>query len=1020
MAENADLLALLAEMKKSMEKGQEEMRKGQDEMRKGQEEMKDKMEKGQEEMKDKMEKGQKEMKDKMEKGQEEMRKGQGEMKNEIQRHVESKVGEIKDHVNSCIEKIEEDVQSVKREIGEVKSEVERKIEEVEDKVQGTIEEVKEKVQVKIGDLEKRISELEDRPINFPANPDLTYSRPMVKSLTFYGQTSWTVFKTQFDVVSSANGWNNRMKASQLVASLRGSEAEVLQGIPSDKLTDLMTIENALEARFGDSHLTQFYRTESKTRRQKPGESLRVLAADVERLMSLACAECPQDVRDSLAAQYFVDAIRDEDTQHATRLMDAKDLKSALAYSMKYEAAKTVSKTSRNVRSIEVEDGTGKEKDEKFDCLLKTLEKLLNSHVAEKKNTPRRNPNVTCWKCNKKVHLQRECQTISPNQEKLMYGRPTGRRLPFLNKAPEEGLKVSALCGGRNGLYLEGSICSIPCLMLVDTGANVTLVRTDLAQKMKENFIYTAPNISLKTATGEKAEIRGKLDAAIECGCRKLQHKIYVADITYPCILGLDFLQKFNFTVDLEKNETGTGGEEIPLFSTKAIPVRVLNLDHKPKTIDKGAVIATCEPVVDIVARPQEFSESLRLPSIVENLEGLNEEQRTAVKELLQEFQNLFSTSDSDVGRCNMTQHRINTDNLPPIKQYPRRLPLAKKEEAERLVKEMVDNGIIEESSGPWASPIVLVKKKDGSTRFCVDYRKSNEITIKDSYPLPRIDDTMDALDGSQWFLTLDLKSGYWQVEIQPEDKDKTAFTTGQGLSQFKVMPFGLCNAPATFERLMETVLSGLTSEACLVCLDDIIIVGRTFQEHLNNIRKVFQRLQKANLKLSPKKCRFFRKEVSYLGHIISADGVKADPEKTKAVVDWPRPETVHDLRSFLGLCTNYRRFVRNFSAIARPLHKLTEDRSNFNWTEECEKSFNSLKQALITSPVLTYPRTDKEFILDTDASNKGIGAVLFQKIGNEECVIAYFSKSLGKPERNYCVTRKELLAIVKSIEHFHH
>ncbi|GBL81093.1 Transposon Ty3-I Gag-Pol polyprotein, partial [Araneus ventricosus] len=189
----------------------------------------------------------------------------------------------------------------------------------------------------------------------------------------------------------------------------------------------------------------------------------------------------------------------------------------------------------------------------------------------------------------------------------------------------------------------------------------------------------------------------------------------------------------------------------------------------------------CEPVVDIVARPQEFSESIRLPLFLENLEELNEEQRTAVKEWLQEFQNLFSTSDSDVGLCNMTQHRINTGNHPPIKQYPRRLPLAKKEEEERLVKEMVDNGIIEESSGTWASPIVLVKKKDGSTRFCVDYRKLNEITIKNSYPLPRIDDTLDALKGSQWFSTLDMKSGYWQVEIQPEDKEKTAFTTGQGL-----------------------------------------------------------------------------------------------------------------------------------------------------------------------------------------------------------------------------------------------
>ncbi|GBN39175.1 hypothetical protein AVEN_88910-1 [Araneus ventricosus] len=188
-----------------------------------------------------------------------------------------------------------------------------------------MEEVEEKVPVRIGDLEKRLSELEDRPINFPENPDLMYSRPTVRSLTFDGQTSWTVFKTQFDVVSSANGWNNFVKASQLVTSLRGSAAEVLPGIPSDKLTDLTTIENALEALFGDSHLTQFYRTELKTRPQKPGESLQALAADVKRLMSLAYAECPMDVRESLAVQFFVDAIRDEDTQLCTRLMDFTDL-----------------------------------------------------------------------------------------------------------------------------------------------------------------------------------------------------------------------------------------------------------------------------------------------------------------------------------------------------------------------------------------------------------------------------------------------------------------------------------------------------------------------------------------------------------------------------------------------------------------------------------------------------------------------------------------------------------------------
>ncbi|GBM09512.1 hypothetical protein AVEN_250173-1 [Araneus ventricosus] len=224
-------------------------------------------------------------------------------------------------------KIEEEVQCVKL-----------KIEKVENEVQRKIEESNCEVQEKIGNLERRISELEERPNYFP-----------------------------FDVVSSTNGWTDFVKASQLVASLRGSAAEVLQGIPADKLTDLTTVEKALESRFGDSHLTQFYRTELKTRRQKPGESLQELAADVERLMSLAYAECPLDVRESLAVQYFVDAIRDEDTQYSTRLMDAKDLKSSLAYGMKYETARSVSKTSRHVRSMETEDHTSRERDDKFEC-----------------------------------------------------------------------------------------------------------------------------------------------------------------------------------------------------------------------------------------------------------------------------------------------------------------------------------------------------------------------------------------------------------------------------------------------------------------------------------------------------------------------------------------------------------------------------------------------------------------------------------------------------------------------------
>ncbi|GBM01979.1 hypothetical protein AVEN_269578-1 [Araneus ventricosus] len=364
-----------------------EMKAGQEEMKVAQAGLEQKMEAGQAGLVQKMEAGQEEMRS----GQERMEKGQEEMKGLID--------EVKDEVQRKIDEVEEKVQM--------------KVEDVKSEVKGKIEEVEHKVQGKIGEIERRLSELEDRPFSFSASPEFMHIRPNIKSLTFDGQTSWTVFKTQFDVVSSTNGWTDFVKASQLVASLRGSAAEVLQGIPAVKLTDLTTIEKALESRFGDSHLTKFYRTELKTRRQKPGESLQELAAVVERLMSLAYAECPLDVRGSLAAQYFVDAIRDEDTQHSTRLMDAKDLKSSLAYSMKYEAARTVF---QHVRSMGTEDHTSRERNDKFEFFFNRLEKLLNSSVSGRKNTPWRNPNVTCWKCNKKGHVQRECQAITSNQE----------------------------------------------------------------------------------------------------------------------------------------------------------------------------------------------------------------------------------------------------------------------------------------------------------------------------------------------------------------------------------------------------------------------------------------------------------------------------------------------------------------------------------------------------------------------------------------------------------------------------
>ena len=289
---------------------------------------------------------------------------------------------------------------------------------------------------------------------------------------------------------------------------------------------------------------------------------------------------------------------------------------------------------------------------------------------------------------------------------------------------------------------------------------------------------------------------------------------------------------------------------------------------------------------------------------------------------------------------------------------------------------------------------------------------------KDAFPLPCIDETLDTLSGAQWFSTLDLVSGYWQVEMAEKDREKTAFTTHEGLFELKVMPFGLCNAPATFQHLMNLVLAGVEWSQCLVYLDDIIVLGRNFDEHLRNLGLVLQKLKAANLCLKPAKCALCKTEVTYLGHKISREGVATDHAKVDKVENWPQPKTSQELQQFLSLASYYCKFIRNFASIVRPLHRLTEKGRPFKWTSEYESAFHELKQRLITAPILIYPDFSRPFSLDTDASNDGIGAVLSQEYDGGECVVAYASRTLSKSEQKYSVTRKELLAVVTFTQHF--
>ena len=459
-----------------------------------------------------------------------------------------------------------------------------------------------------------------------------------------------------------------------------------------------------------------------------------------------------------------------------------------------------------------------------------------------------------------------------------------------------------------------------------------------------------------------------------------------------------------------------------------IPIRLLNMDCQPVTIYKGTKIACAEAIDNIreistvggtknpTCTEQEQEEVLNniLSAMPEPLNGYQLKQFCA---LIMSFAHIFALKPDDLGRTDVLKHRIETSGT-PIRQGVRRLPLPKRDEVKKLLSEMQQKEIITPSKSPWASPIVLVPKKDGSVRFCVDYRKVNNITHKDAYPLPRIDDTLDTLASSKCFSTLDLKSGYWQVEVEEQHREKTAFCTHEGLFQFNVMPFGLCNAPATFQRLMDMVLTGLQWSSCIVYIYDIIVVGRTFDEHLQNLKEVFKRLDNAGLKLQPHKYQFLQPKVQFLGHVVSAEGISPDPSKTSQVREWPIPTSVKETQQFLGLASYYRRFIKNFASITSPLHKLTEKKANFQWTSQCQDSFDCLKNCLISAPILALPDWSQPFLLDTDASDTGIEGVLSQVQDGRECVIAYASRSLTKAERNYCVTRRELLAVVTFLQQF--
>ena len=378
------------------------------------------------------------------------------------------------------------------------------------------------------------------------------------------------------------------------------------------------------------------------------------------------------------------------------------------------------------------------------------------------------------------------------------------------------------------------------------------------------------------------------------------------------------------------------------------------------------------------------------------------------------FRHVFATEGRAPGTTSKVMHHVPTDRAAPVRRAPYRLGAERERIARAEIEALETRGLIRRSTSPWAAPIVLIPKPDGSTRLCVDYRALNKLTVKDSFPLPRIENLFDHMQGARFFTTFDLASGYHQVPMAPSDVAKTAFVTPWGLYEWLVMPFGLCNAPATFQRLMQDVLHGLDGFVGIY-IDDVVIFSRTPEEHLRHVAAVLERLEQANLHLKFKKCRFGQSQIKYLGHIVDARGLSVDRAKVAAMAEMPQPRNVQEIQAFLGAANYYRRFVPGFSSIAEPLHNLTRKGVPFVWTPECERAWRTLRNALAQAPVLALPDPDAQFVLQTDASLVGLGAVLCQRIDGVEYVLSYLSRSLSKAERNYSATEREALAVIWAI-----
>lgn len=571
---------------------------------------------------------------------------------------------------------------------------------------------------------------------------------------------------------------------------------------------------------------------------------------------------------------------------------------------------------------------------------------------------------------------------------------------------------------------------------IDTGAYSCFIRDTLVTTMGK-FELIPHNSYITLADGRRRHITASVLANVTFGTYHAMTKFLVLpDATEDLVLGYDFLKQCDTQITIAgiscrlhstiRSEDEPGPTTNLQLASDVTSENVHDGADRPEVSEAGNSLSHLQNPANHPSEP-----SSPIPNIEKNaaspvptedappssghlpVSEHNLEDQIKIQNFLEKELRLFRELK---GLSTAAEHRIvMTDDRPFKLRYAPRNP-AMQAIIDEKINELLANGFVEPSRSAYSSPITLAQKKNGSWRLCMDFRHLNKNSVPDAYPLPRISTILDRLRNARYVSSLDLKDGYWQIPLEKESRKYTAFTVaGRGLYQWRVMPFGLHSAPATFQRALDSVIGPELEPFAFAYLDDIIITGRTLNEHLSNLAEVFRRLRMANLKINPEKCEFFKTETKYLGHVVSGQGIHTDPDKVAAFQNMSAPTSVKEVRRFLGVASWYRRFVPDFASIAQPLTTLLKKGKHWKWTETQQTAFETLKIKLTEAPVLACPDFSKVFILQTDASDGGLGAVLTQNLEEGERVIAYASRGLNPAEKNYSVTEKECLAIVWGI-----